>query len=144
MSLCHGLALVAVNVLTTDTVEQMAAKISARTGSAVKGLRARGMDLHSRDTIAEVGIQPGDLVEPAWGTVQYFVRTLEGKTAVVFVLPSFTIEQVKQELFEAEGIPMDFLRISYGGKLLDDDLTLSDYKIEKESTLQLTFRRHRD
>ena len=71
------------------------------------------------------------------GTLQVFVTTIEGRTITISCKLSATIASMKRSIADKVGMPIEWQRLVFGGKELQDHLTFRDYNIHRDSTLTL-------
>lgn len=69
-----------------------------------------------------------------------FVKTLSNKSIWIEVERSTTVQKLKANMGEKENMGAHEVRLIWAGKELQDHLTISDYGIEKNSTLFLVLR----
>ncbi|MDZ7785248.1 MAG: ubiquitin-like protein [Halioglobus sp.] len=76
------------------------------------------------------------IASPAWA-FELFVTTPTDKTITLDAEAGDSIENVKLKIQDSEGIPVAFQNLVFGGKLLENDRTLSFYAIQPGSTIFL-------
>ncbi len=74
------------------------------------------------------------LCTAAWG-MTLFAELPSGTTIELEVESGDSIDNVKQKVQNAAGVPVAEHYLYYGGKFLEDGRTLADYNIQQESTL---------
>ena len=77
------------------------------------------------------------------GSMPIFVKTLTGKRIELMFDPTDTVRQLKLQIYEREGVPLEMQRLIFNGKQIhsEEDAMLQDLSIGEYSTVHMVLGR---
>lgn len=90
------------------------------------------------DTVSDIQVKCIDSMNQDGWPLR--VQSLSGKKIIVHVESSNTVRELSEKIHLESGIPVDQQRLLYAGRQLIDSRTLSDYNINRDSTVSMVLR----
>uniref|UniRef100_A0ACD5TTI1 Uncharacterized protein n=1 Tax=Avena sativa TaxID=4498 RepID=A0ACD5TTI1_AVESA len=137
-----------IEVKSSDTINSVRPKIFDETAipPGAQILILSGKELLDIHTFAEYSIHSNSkihLVTCGSERAYICVNTLNGITIAKFmVMPSKTIDNLKEKIDDEVGIPPEQQCLAFNGRLLENGQTLADYNIGKRTRIDLQLRLH--
>jgi len=114
-------------------------------------LEYKNQKLNTENTLGSYNITKGSFLQMNIFDVndedcdmEIFIRCQTGKTKTLNVCSNDPIFLVKYRIFILEGTPMEYFKLHFAGKVLENLRTLAEYKIQRESTLHIIRKWGRD
>lgn len=133
-----------IEVEENDTVERLKTRILEKHGIPPERQRLifSGRELDNLKHLVDYRIHNNSFLHLAvrlCGGVQIFVKPLSGERVDINAELLDTGKLVKIKVHDSMGIPPEHQKLIFAGNLLDDDKTLSDQNVQKDSTVHLVF-----
>ena len=147
-----GKTVITLDVEPEDNIQNVRRKLTDELGIPTDQQRLAFDDVTLKDdtTLSDYNILKESTLEYMYSRVEVemspqlpvvHVRMQTGKTITLEVVLEDTIKNVKKKLHQKEGIPVESQCFFYAGEKLKDHITLKDYNIEGESTLNLLLKK---
>jgi len=68
-------------------------------------------------------------------------KLVTGKTFVLYVEQTESVESVQTRIAEQEGVAFDEVRLIFAGKTIEDGRTLADYNVQQHSTIHVVLQK---
>ena len=137
----HTGGVVSLGVKGSDTIGDVKSRIP---GKGIipdqHGLIYHGKLLDEDCSISDCNILKESTLHLVQCEMKIYLKTLAGKTVTLDVKPSDTIWEVKSKFQGKVGWPPDHQIFVFAGKQLNDDQTIADYDIQRDSIVHLVFR----
>jgi len=101
------------------------------------------IELEDNKSLKEYNIKNEDIIDVIFKSninIPINIKTLTGKIIPLDVDFFDTFYDIKSKIYKKEGIPIDQQRLLYSGRQLENEFTLADYNVQKDSTLHLILR----
>lgn len=130
---------IGLEVKLSETVKDVKLKIRKKEGIPLhqQKLIFSGVEMKDNYRLSKYGIRKGTTIHLVLKLIQISIKTITGGTITLEVDPSDTLEKVKSQIQDKEGIPAGQQKLFYAGNQLDNKRILSDCFIQKNSVLYL-------
>ena len=125
------------------SIKNVKVKIEERKGIPVHKQRLHfgGQELKDDSMLRDYKIQKESTLylrlKGQFGSIPIYVMMPTGKMTILDVLPSDSVENIKHEIYDKDGISPDQQYLIFDGKELEDGRTLGEFNINKGSVLHL-------
>jgi ubiquitin C len=122
----------------SDTIKNIKDKIYQKEGISpeMQILIFTTNELKDNLTLLDYKIQEESTIHLIFNKI--YVKSIKGKNIELNFQPSDSIKNIKDKIHKIEGIPPDQQSLMFSGKELKENLTLSEYNIQRGSTLHLS------
>jgi hypothetical protein len=133
-------ATINIDVWLDETIEVLKTNIAELTAipTCCQTLKCEDLTLEDKQTVLDCSIGPNDHLTVECAGIRVFLKASSARVGVMNIYPYQTVMDLKEQIRELWGMPVEMQMLSHQGKALSDQHFLARYHFQRNTTIYVS------